>query len=164
MEGLEIGEAGVTLDRIVIDGSRPGVATGTDTVEVENDSAFQAVVDAFEAKDVEGDTLEAEGEEAAADSAQAAERDQETDERATHPPPFPIWRSGTSTASTSGSWPRADQTVTLRPEEPWETRADGAVRAGGDASFTLPGLYSVGGLYRDTNRDLVPDETLPSSR
>ena len=38
-------------------------------------------------------------------------------------------------------------------------RSDGAVRAGSDASFTLPEVYSVGGLFRDTNRDLVPDET-----
>ena len=88
VEGLQVGEAGVSLDRIIIDGSRPGVARARMTVEVANDSAFQAVVDAFEAKDVEGDTLEAEGaaegagaggeavagaavEEAEADSAQA---------------------------------------------------------------------------------------------
>ena len=38
-------------------------------------------------------------------------------------------------------------------------RAEGPIRAGADATFSLPGLYRVGGLFRDTKRDLVPDET-----
>ena len=55
--------------------------------------------------------------------------------------------------------PGETRTVTLRPEEPWEIRDAAAFRPGGDASFSLPGIYGVGGLFRDTNRDLVPDET-----
>jgi len=52
----------------------------------------------------------------------------------------------------------ATRTVAVRPEEPWETRIDGDFRPDGDTGFGLPELYEVDGLYRDTNRDLVPDE------
>ncbi|MGW8268188.1 MAG: M14 family zinc carboxypeptidase, partial [Longimicrobiales bacterium] len=55
--------------------------------------------------------------------------------------------------------PGAARTITLRPRKPWNTKAEEAFRRSGDATFSLAGLYSVGGLYRDTNRDLVPDET-----
>lgn len=53
----------------------------------------------------------------------------------------------------------AVRTITLRPEDPWDLRDPPAFRRGGDATFALPDIYRVGGLYRDTNRDLVPDET-----
>ncbi|MGD2122687.1 MAG: hypothetical protein PVJ76_13125, partial [Gemmatimonadota bacterium] len=53
----------------------------------------------------------------------------------------------------------ATRTLTLRPREPWELRDPAAFRPGADVSFSLPGIYQVGGLFRDTNRDLVPDET-----
>ena len=55
--------------------------------------------------------------------------------------------------------PGTRRTVTLRPEDPWGTKTDEAFHAGSDEPFSLPGLYQVGGLYRDTNQDLVPDET-----
>jgi hypothetical protein len=55
--------------------------------------------------------------------------------------------------------PGQSRIVTLRPADPWDLREDGAFRRGGDASFSLPDVYEVGGLFRDTNRDLVPDET-----
>ena len=51
------------------------------------------------------------------------------------------------------------RTITLRPDEPWDVRAAASFRPGADASFSLPSLYQVGGLFRDTNRDLVADET-----
>ncbi len=50
------------------------------------------------------------------------------------------------------------RTVAVRPDEPWDTRKDGAWRPDSDTGFGLPELYEVDGLYRDTNRDLVPDE------
>ncbi|HKK94124.1 MAG TPA: hypothetical protein VJ925_11870, partial [Longimicrobiales bacterium] len=52
----------------------------------------------------------------------------------------------------------AVRTVSVRPEEPWTTSAGGDFRPDGDTGFGLPELYELDGLYRDTNRDLVPDE------
>lgn len=53
----------------------------------------------------------------------------------------------------------ADALVSVRPPEPWTTRADGAYRTPPDPSVSLAGLYTIDGLYRDTNQDLVPDES-----
>ncbi len=49
------------------------------------------------------------------------------------------------------------RTVLLFPPRPWST-ASGAAPARSDApDFTLSDLYTIRGLYRDTNQDLVPD-------
>ncbi len=151
--------AGVSLDRIVVDRARPGIARARVVISVPDQGFFDAAVEAFLGRD----TLPPVGEEADTAEAEA---------------PVPVPEDSTAAPGqgklTSLSdlefqalhrldvrieGPGGSRTVTLRPEEPWEIRAAGAFRAGADASFALPDLYQVNGLFRDTNRDLVPDET-----
>lgn len=51
-----------------------------------------------------------------------------------------------------------ERTATLRPRRAWELREEPPFRPPADAAFSLPAFYQVGGIYRDSNRDLVPDE------
>lgn len=53
----------------------------------------------------------------------------------------------------------ADSVIAVRPEEAWAVPSDAAYRAPADAPFSLADLYSIEGLYRDTNRDLVADDS-----
>jgi hypothetical protein len=182
--------ASVGLDRVVVDGSRPGGARARVTVRVSEEAAFQALVDAFLGKD----TVEAGGGPGAAEDADPASAgavagaparavaasDSSFAER---PDSLPAQTPPDSSGARSESveehptladlefedlhrldvrlvGPGAFRTVTLRPRKGWDTKPDGGFRRATDASFSLPALYSVGGFYRDTNRDLVPDETV----
>ncbi len=162
-EGHGLEDATVSLDQIVVDGARPGIARALVVIAVPDGQAFDAAVDAFLGKDTlpvageEPDTAVAQEPDTAVapvegDSTEVAEPDEITtlsdlEFRALHRLDVRI------------VGPDRDRTITLRPEEPWEIRAAGSFSRGADASFTLPNIYQVGGLFRDTNRDLVADET-----
>ncbi len=49
--------------------------------------------------------------------------------------------------------------VRLLPARPWETRSGSAFNAPATHDFSLSDALAVGGFYRDTNDDLVPDRT-----
>ncbi len=121
----ELGEGKGSLDRIVVDGSRPGVARARWTLEVPGVDALEGAAAAFQSPDTAA-ALEFQG----------------------------LYRLDVRIVSPDGT-----RTLPLRPAKPWEIRDDAPFRPGGDAPFSLPALYQVGGLFRDTNRDLVPDET-----
>jgi hypothetical protein len=50
-----------------------------------------------------------------------------------------------------------DTIVRLLPQRPWPEREAAAYNPGGSPDFTLSDLYTIRGLYRDTDQDLVPD-------
>ncbi|MFC1661931.1 M14 family metallopeptidase, partial [Gemmatimonadota bacterium] len=160
-------DVAVALDRVIVDASRRGVVRARVTVTVESASAFSRAVEAFLGRDsleassgtespaarpdsarARGDTLLAPGE-LDPDSVEAGESVTLSDLEFKDLHRLDIRVVG----------PGEIRTVTLRPEDPWETREDGPYRPSGDAPLSLSGVYGVGGLYRDTNQDLVPDET-----
>ncbi|MGE3616291.1 MAG: M14 family metallopeptidase [Gemmatimonadales bacterium] len=49
-------------------------------------------------------------------------------------------------------------TVVLRPRKPWPAAAGTEPASRANEAFSLADLYAVGGLYRDGNQDLVPDQ------
>lgn len=165
VEGRGLEGATVSLDRIVVDGARPGIARALVGITLPEEVSFQDAVDAFQREDTlstpevgsagEAEVEEdppAEAEALEGDTTQAPKPDKATtlsdlEFRALHRLDVEI-RGGTRI-----------RIVTLRPEDPWEIRASGSFRRGADASFSLPGIYGIEGLFRDTNRDLVPDET-----
>jgi len=49
--------------------------------------------------------------------------------------------------------------VRILPARPWPTRAPNAFQFRDTPDFSLSELYTTGGLFRDTNEDLVPDRT-----
>jgi len=147
----------VSLDRIVLDGARPGIARARVVVSVPDGPAFDMAVDAF----LGLDSLPAAGEEP--DTAVATVEVEEDTTEVTKPDEAAALSDLEFQAlhrlDVRIVGPDRTRTITLRPEEPWEIRDAGSFRRGADASFTLPDLYRVGGLFRDTNQDLVPDET-----
>jgi hypothetical protein len=50
-----------------------------------------------------------------------------------------------------------DRVVHLLPARPWQTRAAADWTPRESPDFTLSDLYTIRGLFRDTNQDLVPD-------
>ncbi|HSR42030.1 MAG TPA: hypothetical protein VLL48_07660, partial [Longimicrobiales bacterium] len=174
-------EGAVVLDRIVVAHGEPGVARARVTVRATDAAAFERLIDAF--RGAAPDSA-ASGEEAAPAPDTAAPR---IDTAAAAPgdtagaPPAGAGAEGAGDADQAGQdvpdspadlvprdvhrldvrvvGPDGSRTVPLLPPESWETRGDAASPAGPDVDFSLADVYSVGGLYRDTNRDLVPDET-----
>jgi len=154
-----------TLDRIVVDAARPGVARARVEVRVDDEAAFETLVDAFLGRDTIASTRNPSG------GAEPGGKEE----------PLPGAPAGSSVSRVQDPGkilslvdleirdlhrldvlivgPGAERTVTLRPRKPWGTEGDAGYRRLGDESFSLAGVYGVGGLYRDTNRDLVPDET-----
>ena len=54
---------------------------------------------------------------------------------------------------------RAMRTVRLLPPRPWDTKPGLAYTPRDNPSFSLDDLYTIKGLFRDTNKDLLPDVT-----
>ncbi|MHB2032442.1 MAG: hypothetical protein ACYCVE_03585, partial [Gemmatimonadaceae bacterium] len=51
------------------------------------------------------------------------------------------------------------RTVRLLPAHAWQTKPDADFAARDNPDFTLSDLYTIRGLFRDSNQDLVPDRT-----
>ena len=156
----------ITLDRIVVEGGKSGVARLHVSARVADPGAFERVVVALRGSPP-------------ADSAGA-----------TRPPGAPAGAPvpADSTArpdSTSGRGAGAggaaplrladlaftdlqridltvrtaarDTTVRLLPQRPWPQREAAEYNPGASPDFTLSDLYTIRGLFRDTDQDLVPD-------
>ena len=145
-------DADVSLNRIVVERGRPGVARARITVDLPATVDLQEVVRAFEGPDtvLPGTTVDTGGGASTGDTVRGE--------------PTPLEPSSLEFRDlhrldirlTSATESR---TLPLRPRELWDTREDPAFRVGPDAEFSLADLYRVGGLFRDTNQDLVPDES-----
>jgi len=146
-----LAEDQITLDRIVVDAGRPGVARARVTVPAGSEEAAAGWVAAL--RGVEADS---------ADAASATPADSPVPDSAAAEEEAPALSTlqfrHLHRLDVRVVGPATERTVAVRPDEPWETGAGAAWRAGTDASFALPQMYEVGGLFRDTNRDLVPDE------
>jgi hypothetical protein len=156
--------ADVTIHRIVVAAGRPGVTRVLAGVRVPDSAAFARALAALEPPATR-DT-------AAADSAATAARDTAVADSAARA------RADTARAGGRGRTRLADlvvadlhrldielsadgrsRTVRLLPLRPWTTRAGSEFTARDAPDFTLSDLYTIRGLFRDTNQDLVPDRT-----
>jgi hypothetical protein len=152
--GHEVGA--VSLEQVVVDAGRPGVARALVRVWLPagaDAEAVQAALRGLESDRSDEATLDADA--AAPD---AGGPDSTATGSAGPPPSLETLRFADlhrlDVVVESGEDRR---TVSVRPDEPWETGTGGAWRPDSDTGFGLPELYEVDGLYRDTNRDLVPD-------
>lgn len=151
--GIE--DARVVLDRIVVDGGAPGVTRARIAVHVSDPAALARAVDAFLGVDTL-DSREGSPDAAEAGSPSDSLRAEDESRRSTLADlEFPALHR----LDVRITGPTRSRSITLRPDEPWEIRESSPFRAGADVVFALPEIYEVGGLFRDTNRDLVPDET-----
>jgi hypothetical protein len=55
--------------------------------------------------------------------------------------------------------PQGSDLIRIRPEKPWQAPESRARAAGSSPDFTLSDLFTIRGLYRDSNRDFVPDQS-----
>ena len=157
----------LTLDRIIVDAAQPGVRRLVATVGVSDSASFaraeaaldsDSSVDAGDAPDAPPDPgpdsdpdLDA-VRDPDADSAPAGDREDE--ER--------LDRGDLEFADLHRidvvlSGPDATLTLRLLPDEPNETVVRATPSAPDVSDFTLSDLYTIRGLFSDTNEDLVPD-------
>lgn len=50
--------------------------------------------------------------------------------------------------------------IYMHPEKPWRTQPGNSHSPSNFPDFTLSEFYSIEGIYRDTNRDFIPDNTI----
>lgn len=125
------------LDRIVVDAARPGVARAEVVVAVGDAGTRAALLAALtgEAADTADDASDADD------------------------PLDPLRLRDVHRLDWHVSGAGADTVVSIRPDEPWSPSTGNAYRPPATPPFSLVDLYSIDGLYRDTNQDLVPDES-----
>ncbi len=181
------GESSVALDRIVVEDDGAGVPRARVTVRVPDRAQFQLAVDAFLGNDTLGATGDSAAAETPVSPSREGEKPGPEEgardtAKARVPDSLPAQARPDSTTADSNAGedpptlsdlefehlhrtdirvvgPGVVRTIPLRPRKLWQPKVDKEFRRAGAAAFSLPGLYAVGGLFRDTNGDLVPDET-----
>ena len=152
----------LTLDRIVVDATRLGVSRLVATLSVPDSASFARAEAALQP----ADSVSAAADVAAAlsDASSNAPPDSPPD-----PPPESdgddqdrLDRSDLEFADLHRidvilSGPDGTRTIRLLPEEPSETTAGASFSVPTVADFTLSDLYTIRGLFSDTNEDLVAD-------
>jgi Zinc carboxypeptidase len=155
LRGRGVVPSTITLDRIIVDADRAGVSRLTATVSVSDSAAvsvaLRALRDTATSDSTAGGGRGGNGANGAnganADSARARSRSADIRIQDLHRLDVTVSGGG-----------RTD-IARILPARPWQTRdaAEFTAREGSD--FTLSDLYSIRGLFRDTNQDLVPDRT-----
>ena len=141
----------LTLDRIVVDATRLGVSRLVATLSVPDSTSFARAEAAFEPTDSVSAARDA-ATDAPPDSAREGGRDDEDR----------LDRSDLEFADLHRidvvlSGPDGTRTLRLLPDEPSETAAAATFSAPTVSDFTLSELYTIRGLFSDTNEDLVAD-------
>ncbi len=144
----------VTVDRVLIANGRAGVARAQVSIAVADSASFSRLVAALENDSIAaGAAARAPGDTTTA-AAQQDTAPRRPRMRRTELVPTDLHRLDVVVRA-----PGRTRTVRILPERPWATREASAFNAPPAPDFSLAELYEVGGLYRDTNQDLVPDRT-----
>jgi hypothetical protein len=148
----------VTLDRVVLDAARAGVTRLQASIRVGDAAAFDRAVSALLGR-------------TPTDSAAAgAQRDSAAAAAGARPDSAGGQRGGAAQLRLADlaftdlhridvtvRAAARDTTVRLLPPRPWPERETAAYNPGNAPDFTLSDLYTIRGLFRDTDQDLVPD-------
>jgi len=153
LEQREVQVDRLTLDRIVVDATRLGVRRLVATISVPDSTSFARAEAALEPPDsaaADGssdDTPPDAPPGSALEGSDAQDRLDRSDLEFADLHRIDVVLSG----------PDTTRTLRLLPEEPSETTAGAAYSVPAMSDFTLSDLYSIRGLYSDTNEDLVAD-------
>ncbi|MCH6579778.1 MAG: hypothetical protein IH802_05385, partial [Nitrospinae bacterium] len=153
----------LTLDRIVVDATRRGVSRLVATVSVPDSASFARAEAALEPADSASSAEDASSDAPSdpdsvsvsdPDGVFNSERDGDEQDR--------VDRSDLDFADLHRidvrlSGPDATRTIRLLRDEPNETAAGDSFSPPDVSDFTLSELYTIRGLFSDTNEDLVPD-------
>ena len=145
----------LTLDRIVVDATRPGVRRLVASVSVPDSTSFARAEIALEPADSVSDVPDASSDtlpDIPPDStSEGSGQDQDRLDRSD------LEFADLHRIDVVLSGPDASRTLRLLPDEPTETVAGAEFSAPTVPDFTLSELYTIGGLFSDTNEDLVAD-------
>ena len=144
----------VLLDRIVVDDARPGVSRVQLRALGQGDAAYRVIAAALARADSAlRDTTFARtlGQR---DTAGGRNRIRPQDLQFTD-----LHRIDVVFESLGAALAPPRPTIHLLPARPWGTRPGTEYTNRESPDFTLSDLYTIRGLYRDTNQDLIPDRT-----
>ena len=146
----------LTLDLIVVDATRLGVSRLVATISVPDSTSFARAEAALEPADSVSAAADAAAADAAADAPPDSVREGGRDDEDR------LDRSDLEFADLHRidvvlSGPDGTRTLRLLPDEPSETAAAATFSAPTVSDFTLSELYTIRGLFSDTNEDLVAD-------
>ena len=153
----------LTLDRIVVDATRRGVSRLVATVRVPDSASFARAEAALEPADSASSAEDASSD-APSDLDSVSDPDSEPDSEpgGAEDDQDRVDRSDLDFADLHRidvrlTGPDATRTIRLLPDEPKETAAGDSFSPPDVSDFTLSELYTIRGLFSDTNEDLVPD-------
>ena len=141
----------LTLDRIVVDGNRLGVSRLVATIGVPDSASFARAEAALEPADSVSAAADASSD-APPDSPPESDGDDQDRLDLSDLEFADLHRIDVVLSGPDGT-----RILRLLPEEPSETTAGATFSAPSVSDFTLSDLYTVRGLFSDTNEDLVPD-------
>ena len=149
----------LTLDRIIVDAARPGVRRLVASVAVLDSASFDRAEAALESEDSSTDADDTVDAPPDLDGAPAGAVDIEADTTNTADllDRVDLEFADLHRIDVVLSGPDETRTLRLLPEEPGETTVQAAPSAPDVSDFTLSDLYTIRGLFSDTNEDLVAD-------
>ena len=152
-----IGTEALELNTIVVDAKRPGVSRLAVTVRLADAGAFDRALAALQGGEKEG----AEGRAEEQEEEEKVEVEVEVEEKQEKRLELPdLVFAGLHRIDITLQGPERSEVVRLRPGKPWQAGGGGERTAGASPDFTLSDIYSIRGLFRDTNRDFVPDDAI----
>ncbi|MEX2283203.1 MAG: M14 family metallopeptidase [Gemmatimonadota bacterium] len=143
--------ADVLLDRIVVEDGRAGVSRVELRIPAQHDSVYRRMASAL-----------ARADSALRDTAFARTISRDTTARRNRVRPQDLQFTDLhriDIAFEPAAPSTAGRTIHLLPTRPWGTRPGAEYTNRESPDFTLSDLYTIRGLFRDTNQDLVPDRT-----
>jgi hypothetical protein len=148
----------IRLGRLVVDAGRPGVgelvvemAFAADSSLAQAAAALEGKEPAKEAEEKVEEAVEAEVEKEEEGEGGAARREYEIAD---------LEFSDLHRIAVNLTSPGRSRSLYLLPRRAWRTEAPASRPSAQSPDFTLSELYSIGGLFRDTNRDFVPDQVI----
>jgi hypothetical protein len=149
LEQREIRPDSLYLVRIVVEANRPGVSRAELRIVLPDSALFARTQEAFEEDSTAAGGADAGDAGAGGAGAGAGRRVRRTDLQFTDLRRIDVLLRA----------PGESSVIRLLPIRPWDTRPGNAFNAREAPDFTLSDLYTIRGLYRDTNQDQVPDRT-----
>jgi len=136
LEQREIESDEIYLNTIIVDNEKPGVNKLSVSISFDSDETLSKALASFNGKDV------------------TAEKDEKRVELSD------LEFSDVHRIEITLSSPGNSEIVNLLPEKPWKTTRNSTGSNKQSPDFTLSQLYTIDGIFRDTNEDLVSDEVI----
>lgn len=136
LEERDIDPEEITLDYLVVDAEKGGVTKLAVSIRLSEEELYRRSIAAFE-----------------------GEEDVELEEKKL-PGLSDLEFSDLHRIEVKITCPMESHLINLLPDKPWQTKPGASRSSSASPDFTLSGLYSIEGLFRDSNQDFVPDDVI----